>query len=89
MEIDTAREKLERVQGGEKSPYVLSRMALIADLDGDFGRADRLLRDAQRLDAQNFPLPRGSRSASSTTASNARSRAARELQERAWRRSRC
>jgi len=56
-ETETAREKLERAGADGDSPFVLAKLALVADLAGDFGRADRLLRDAQRLDAQNFPLP--------------------------------
>lgn len=55
--IDEARERLERANRKEKIPAVLAKLALLADLDGDYGRADRLLRDAQRLDAANFPFP--------------------------------
>jgi predicted Zn-dependent protease with MMP-like domain len=56
-DVDAAREKLQRAASGPKSPFVLARLALVADLDGDYGRADRLLRDAQKLDAANFPMP--------------------------------
>ncbi|MCC7015531.1 MAG: metallopeptidase family protein [Planctomycetes bacterium] len=56
-EIDAAREHLERAQSLGKSPVILSKLALIEDLDGDFGRADRLLREAHKLDPQNFPTP--------------------------------
>jgi predicted Zn-dependent protease with MMP-like domain len=56
-DVDAARERLERAAAQAESPYVLAKLALVADLDGDYGRADRLLRDAQRLDAGSFPLP--------------------------------
>lgn len=56
-DLDTAREELERAAALGPNPVVLSKQALLADLSGEFGRADRLLRDAHRLDAQNFPLP--------------------------------
>jgi predicted Zn-dependent protease with MMP-like domain len=56
-DVETARAKLQRAASGPKSPYVLARQALVADLDGDFGRADRLLREAQKLDAASFPMP--------------------------------
>jgi predicted Zn-dependent protease with MMP-like domain len=56
-DFDAAREELERAAALGPNPVVLSKQALLADLSGEFGRADRLLRDAHRLDAQNFPLP--------------------------------
>jgi predicted Zn-dependent protease with MMP-like domain len=56
-DLETAREELERAAALGPNPVVFSKPALLADLSGDFGRADRLLRDAHRLDAQNFPLP--------------------------------
>ncbi|MCY3003371.1 MAG: metallopeptidase family protein [Planctomycetota bacterium] len=55
--LEAAREELERAAALGPNPVVFSKQALLADLSGDFGRADRLLRDAHRLDAQNFPLP--------------------------------
>ncbi|MBM3991225.1 MAG: metallopeptidase family protein [Planctomycetes bacterium] len=55
--FDAARVELARAQALGESPVVLAKLALLADLDGDFGRADRLLRDAQRLDPQGFPSP--------------------------------
>lgn len=56
-ELDAAREELARAQALGESPVVLAKLALLADLEGDFGRADRLLRDAQRLEPQSFPAP--------------------------------
>jgi predicted Zn-dependent protease with MMP-like domain len=56
-EIDRARERLERAHALGTSPVLLAKLALVADVEGDFGRADRLLREAHKLDAQNFPLP--------------------------------
>lgn len=56
-DLEGAREQLEQAARLGPNPVVLSKQALLADLEGDFGRADRLLRDAQRLDAQNFPTP--------------------------------
>ncbi len=56
-EFDAARERLERAHAKAKLPAVMAKLALLADLEGDYGRADRMLRDAQRLDAQNFPFP--------------------------------
>ena len=55
--LESAREELARAQALGESPVVLAKLALLADLEGDFGRADRLLRDAQRLDPQGFPAP--------------------------------
>ncbi len=56
-DLDAAREELARAETLGESPVVLAKLALLADLDGDFGRAERLLRDAQRLEPQAFPLP--------------------------------
>ena len=56
-DLEAAREELERAAALGPNPVVLSKQALLADLSGEFGRADRLLREAHRLDAQNFPLP--------------------------------
>lgn len=56
-DLEAAREELARAQALGESPVVLAKLALLADLEGDFGRADRLLRDAQRLDPQGFPAP--------------------------------
>jgi len=56
-DLEAAREELGRAQALGESPVVLAKLALLADLEGDFGRADRLLRDAQRLDPQGFPAP--------------------------------
>ena len=55
--LESAREELARAQALGESPVVLAKLALLADVEGDFGRADRLLRDAQRLDPQGFPAP--------------------------------
>jgi len=61
--IDEAREKLERAREFAPSPALLLKLALVADVEGDLGRADRLLRDAQRLDPGNVePPPRLSES---------------------------
>jgi predicted Zn-dependent protease with MMP-like domain len=58
-DVDAARAGLERAQRLGQSPVILSKLALVADLEGEFGRADRLLRDAHKLDPQNFPpVPR-------------------------------
>lgn len=56
-DVDSARQNLERAEALGKNPVILCRLALVADLTGEFGRADRLLREAHKLDAQNFPVP--------------------------------
>ncbi len=62
-DIDGARAKLERAHALAPNAAVLLRLALIADLEGDLGRADRLQREAQRLDPGNVtPPPRLSES---------------------------
>ncbi len=58
-DLETARAKLERAQELAPNAAVLLKLALIADLEGDLGRADRLQREAQRLDPGNVtPAPR-------------------------------
>jgi len=61
--IDEAREKLERARTLAPNAALLLKLALVADLDGDLGKADRLMREAQRLDPGNVsPPPRLSES---------------------------
>ncbi len=56
-DLDNARARLERAQQLAPNAAVLLKLALIADLEGDLGRADRLQRDAQRLDPGNVTPP--------------------------------
>lgn len=55
--IDEAREKLELARTLAPNAALLLKLALVADLDGDLGKADRLTREAQRLDPGNVPPP--------------------------------
>jgi predicted Zn-dependent protease with MMP-like domain len=55
--IDEARAQFERAAELERSPAVLGRLALCADLEGEPETADRLLREAERLDPENWPFP--------------------------------
>jgi predicted Zn-dependent protease with MMP-like domain len=61
--IDEAREKLERARTLAPNAALLLKLALVADVEGDLGRADRLQREAQKLDPANVnPPPRLSES---------------------------
>lgn len=55
--FDEARSKLDRAQKLAPNAAVLLKLALIADAEGDLGRADRLQREAQRLDPGNVSPP--------------------------------
>jgi predicted Zn-dependent protease with MMP-like domain len=56
--IDDARTTLEKLVEVEKSPGALARLALCAELDGDFDKADALLEESLTLEPDGVPIPR-------------------------------
>ena len=56
--IDHARATLEKLLEVEKSPAALGRLALCAELDGDFEKADAILEEALELEEGSIPIPR-------------------------------
>ena len=56
--IEEARSTLERLVAVEKSPAALGKLALCAELDGDFDKADALLDEALALEPDSVPIPR-------------------------------
>lgn len=56
-DFEEARAKLDRAHKLAPNAAVLLKLALIADVEGDLGRADRLQREAQRLDPGNVSPP--------------------------------
>ncbi len=55
--IPEAKAAFERLLAGGDDEAALESLALIADLEDDPGRAERLLRQLQRLDPQAYPVP--------------------------------
>jgi predicted Zn-dependent protease with MMP-like domain len=55
--IDEAGRAFGRLDPGREGAPLLENLALLADLSGDFTRADELFRRAARLDAEGSPLP--------------------------------
>ena len=55
--LDEAREAFERVAQEEADAWLLERLSVLADLDGDFELADRLLAAAHELEPESAPLP--------------------------------
>lgn len=55
--IDDARALLERARTLGPNAALLLKLSLVADVDGDFGRSDRLTREAQKLDPAAVPPP--------------------------------
>ena len=56
--VDHARADLEKLLQVEKSPAALGRLALCAELDGDFENADAILEVALALEPDSVPIPR-------------------------------
>ena len=56
--MDDARTALERLVGVEKSSAALDRLALCAEIEGDFQKADQLLEESVSLDPAALPIPR-------------------------------
>ncbi|HEV8112688.1 MAG TPA: metallopeptidase family protein [Planctomycetota bacterium] len=56
--IEEARETLVKLIEIEKSPAALARLALCAELDGDFDLADQLLEESLALEPDGIPIPR-------------------------------
>jgi predicted Zn-dependent protease with MMP-like domain len=56
--IDHARTNLEKLLEVEKSPAALGRLALCAELDGDFENADAILQVALALEPDAVAIPR-------------------------------
>ncbi len=56
--IEDARANLEKLLVAEKSPAALARIALCAELDGDFDKADAILEEALELEPDAIPIPR-------------------------------
>jgi len=56
--IEEARETLEKLVDVEPSAAALGRLALCAELGGDFERADEILEAALGLEPEGIPIPR-------------------------------
>ena len=56
--IEDARATLEKLLELERSPAVLGRLALCAELDRDFDKADALLEESLELETDPVPIPR-------------------------------
>jgi predicted Zn-dependent protease with MMP-like domain len=56
-ELAEARSAFERLDRDEEGPPLYENLALLAELEGDFARADALYRASARLDPQGSPLP--------------------------------